>query len=54
MGCYRSFCSVARTGGRIAPLDMGKAGLEACVRISHEHRPGRRMQKLCSYSTTSA
>jgi transposase len=39
---------------RIAALDLGKAGLEACVRIPHEQRPGRRMQELRSYGTTTA
>ena len=38
---------------RIAALDLGKAGLEACVRIPHAHRPGRRMQELRSYGTTA-
>ena len=38
---------------RIAALDLGKAGLEACVRIPHEQRPGRRMQELRSYGTTA-
>jgi transposase len=31
---------------RIAALDLGKAGLEACVRVAHPQRPGRRMQEL--------
>ena len=38
---------------RVAALDLGKAGLEACVRIPHEQRPGRRMQELRSYGTTA-
>jgi hypothetical protein len=29
---------------RVAALDLGKAVLEACVRVPHEARPGRRMQ----------
>ena len=29
---------------RIAALDLGKAGLEACVRVPSPNRPGRRMQ----------
>ena len=36
---------------RIAALDLGKAGLEACVRVPHTHRPGRRMQELRGYAT---
>ena len=39
---------------RIAALDLGKAGLEACVRVPHTHRPGRRMQELRGYATTTA
>jgi hypothetical protein len=39
---------------RIAALDLGKAGLEACVRVPHTHRPGRRMQELRGYGTTTA
>ncbi|HUE32971.1 MAG TPA: IS110 family transposase, partial [Mycobacterium sp.] len=39
---------------RIAALDLGKAGLEACVRVPHPQRPGRRMQELRGYATTTA
>ena len=39
---------------RVAALDLGKAVLEACVRVPHESRAGRRMQELRSYATTSA
>jgi len=39
---------------RVAALDLGKAGLEACVRVPHTHRPGRRMQELRGYGTTTA
>jgi transposase len=39
---------------RIAALDLGKASLEACVRVPQERRPGRRMQELRSYGTTTA
>jgi transposase len=39
---------------RIAALDLGKAGLEACVRVPHQQRPARRMQELRSYATTTA
>jgi transposase len=39
---------------RVAALDLGKAGLQACVRVPHPHRPGRRMQEVRSYATTTA
>jgi len=39
---------------RIAALDLGKAGLEACVRVPRPQRPGRRMQELRGYGTTTA
>jgi transposase len=39
---------------RVAALDLGKAVLEACVRIPHESRPGRRMQEVRTYPTTTA
>jgi len=39
---------------RIAALDLGKAGLEACVRVPSPNRPGRRMQELRGYATTTA
>jgi transposase len=39
---------------RIAALDLGKAGLEACVRVPHPQKPGRRMQELRGYGTTTA
>ena len=39
---------------RVAALDLGKAGLEACVRVPHSQRPGRRMQELRGYGTTTA
>jgi transposase len=38
----------------VAALDLGKVGLEACVRVPHPHRPGRRMQELRGYATTTA
>ena len=38
----------------VAALDLGKAGLEACVRVPHPQRPGRRMQELRGYGTTTA
>ena len=36
---------------RVAALDLGKAGLEACVRVPNPQRPGRRMQELRGYAT---
>jgi transposase len=39
---------------RVAALDLGKAGLEACVRAPHPDRPGRRVQEVRSYVTTTA
>ena len=39
---------------RVAALDLGKAGLEACVRVPNSTRPGRRMQELRGYATTTA
>jgi transposase len=38
---------------RVAALDLGKAGLVACVRVPHEDRPGRRQQEVREYSTLS-
>jgi transposase len=38
---------------RAAALDLGKAALEVCVG-PHEQRPGRRMQELRGYRTTTA
>ena len=39
---------------RVAALDLGKAGLEACVRVPNPQRPGMRMQELRGYATTTA
>jgi len=39
---------------RVAALDLGKAVLEACVRVPHPQRLGRRMQELRGYGTTTA
>ena len=39
---------------RVAALDLGKATLEACVRVPHESRPGRRLQEVRGYATTTA
>jgi transposase len=39
---------------RVAALDLGKAGLEACVRVPLPGKPGRRMQEIRGYATTTA
>ena len=39
---------------RVAALDLGKAALEACVRVPHQTKPGRRLQEVCGYATTTA
>jgi transposase len=39
---------------RVAALDLGKAALEACVRVPHETKPGRRLQEVRGYATTTA
>jgi transposase len=38
---------------RIAALDLGKATLEACVRVPHQTKPGRRLQEVRGYATTT-
>ena len=39
---------------RVAALDLGKATLEACMRVPHRSKPGRRMQEIRGYATTTA
>ncbi|MFI7134416.1 transposase [Nonomuraea sp. NPDC050153] len=39
---------------RIAALDLGKSALEACVRIPHPSRAGRRLQEVRPYQSTTA
>ena len=39
---------------RVAALDLGKAALEACMRVPHESKPGRRMQEVRCFSTATA
>jgi len=36
---------------RVAALDLGKAALEACVRVPHDTRASRRMQELRGLQT---
>jgi transposase len=38
---------------RVAALDLGKTALEACVRVPHESKPGRRLQEVGGYATTT-
>lgn len=39
---------------RIAALDLGKAVLEACVRLPHPTKPGRRVRQVRTYPTRTA
>jgi transposase len=39
---------------RVAALDLGKAALEACVRVPHQTKPGRRLQEVRGYATTTS
>jgi transposase len=39
---------------RVAALDLGKAVLEACVRLPHPSKPGRRVQEVRTYPTRTA
>jgi transposase len=39
---------------RVAALDIGKASLVACVRVPHEDKPGRRVQEVRTFATTTA
>jgi transposase len=38
---------------RVCAIDIGKAGLVVCMRVSHESKPGRRMQEVREYATTT-
>jgi transposase len=38
---------------RVAALDIGKAGLMACIRVPSERTPGRRRQEVTEYATTT-
>ena len=38
---------------RVAALDLGKATLEACVRVPHASKPARRLQEVRGYATTT-
>jgi len=39
--------------GRVCAIDIGKAGLVACLRVPHDTVPGRRVQEVREYSTTT-
>jgi transposase len=38
---------------RVAALDIGKDTLMACIRVPHEDKPGRRVQEVGEYLTTT-
>jgi transposase len=38
---------------RVCAIDIGKAGLVACVRVPHETRAGRRVQEVREYATAT-
>ncbi|MCM0679181.1 IS110 family transposase [Micromonospora phytophila] len=38
---------------RVCAIDIGKAGLVACVRAPHETNPGRRVQEVREYATVT-
>ena len=37
---------------RVCGIDIGKAGMEACIRVPSEAHPGRRAQEIRSFGTT--
>ena len=39
---------------RVAALDLGKAALEACVRVPHQTKPGRRLQEVRGDAATTS
>jgi transposase len=38
---------------RVCAIDIGKAGLVACVRVPHASRPDRRVQEVREYATVT-
>jgi hypothetical protein len=38
---------------RVCAIDIGKAGLVACVRVPHTRRPDRRVQEVREYTTVT-
>ena len=38
---------------RVCAIDIGKAGLVACVRVPHETKPDRRVQEVREYATVT-
>jgi transposase len=41
----------AQVVARVCAIDIGKAGLVACVRVPHPSNPGRRVQEVREYAT---
>src|SRR5690242_13687219 len=39
---------------RVCAIDIGKAGLVACVRVPHASRPDRRVQEVREYATVAS
>jgi transposase len=42
-----------RVAARVCAIDIGKAGLVACVRVPHASRPDRRVQEVREYATVT-
>jgi hypothetical protein len=38
---------------RVCALDIGKAALTACIRVSHDDQPGHRRQEVREHATTT-
>jgi hypothetical protein len=43
----------AQVVARVCAIDIGKAGLVACVRVPHMSRPDRRVQEVREYATVT-
>ena len=39
-----------QVAARVCAIDIGKAGLVACVRVPHASRPDRRVQEIREYA----
>jgi len=52
-GLVEEITEDAEIVARVAGLDIGKATLTACVRVPHEDKPGRRLQEVRTYATTT-
>ena len=44
---------LVQTPVRVCAIDIGKAGLVACVRVPHVARPDRRVQQVREYATVT-